>query len=253
MADKKISQLTAASLPLAGSEVLPIVQSSTTVKVAADDLTVKNIRSNATTGILQVAGPAAAATRTMTVPDANFTAARTDAAQTFTGDQTLGTGNLVMGTAAKGIDFSINPSAAGMTSELLNDYEEGTWTPLVRGTSTAGTYELQNAYGKYVKVGDLLMIEAYIQLASVITGGGTGNLGITGLPFGKPANAYPTGAAYVANVTITVSPIMVFGSFGASTTLLLQQNASGGFGTSVAIGDVTAGDYISFSMTYRTT
>lgn len=39
MADKKISQLTAATTPLAGTEVLPIVQSSTTVKVAVSDLT----------------------------------------------------------------------------------------------------------------------------------------------------------------------------------------------------------------------
>lgn len=89
MADKKISQLTNASTPLAGTEVLPIVQSSATVKVAANDLTVKNVRSNATTGILQIAGPAAAATRTMTVPDANFTVARTDAAQSFSGVQTF--------------------------------------------------------------------------------------------------------------------------------------------------------------------
>lgn len=39
MADKKISQLTSATTPLAGTEVLPIVQSSTTVKVAVSDLT----------------------------------------------------------------------------------------------------------------------------------------------------------------------------------------------------------------------
>jgi len=39
MADKKISALTSASTPLAGTEVLPIVQSSTTVKVAVSDLT----------------------------------------------------------------------------------------------------------------------------------------------------------------------------------------------------------------------
>lgn len=89
MADKKISQLTSATTPLAGTEVLPIVQSGSTVKVSSDDLTVKNVRSNATTGILQVAGPGAAATRTMTVPDANFTVARTDAGQTFTGTQVM--------------------------------------------------------------------------------------------------------------------------------------------------------------------
>ena len=89
MADSKISALPASTLPLAGTEVLPIVQSGATKKVATNDLTVKNIRSNATTGILQVAGPGAGTTRTMTTPNANFTAARTDAAQTFTGVQTF--------------------------------------------------------------------------------------------------------------------------------------------------------------------
>jgi hypothetical protein len=39
MADKKISALTAATTPLAGTEVLPIVQSGATVKVAVSDLT----------------------------------------------------------------------------------------------------------------------------------------------------------------------------------------------------------------------
>lgn len=89
MADKKISALTGATTPLDGTEVLPIVQSGATVKVANNDLRPKQIQSNATSGVLQVVGPAAAATRVMTTPDANFTAARTDAAQTFTGDQTF--------------------------------------------------------------------------------------------------------------------------------------------------------------------
>jgi hypothetical protein len=102
MADLKISQLTAATTPLAGTEVLPIVQSGVTKKVATDDLTVKNIRSNATSGLLQVAGPAAAATRVMTTPDANFTVARTDAGQTFTGDQQIN-GLLSLNTASGGL------------------------------------------------------------------------------------------------------------------------------------------------------
>lgn len=48
MADVKISGLPASTTPLAGTEVLPIVQSGVTKKVASDDLTVKNVRSNAT-------------------------------------------------------------------------------------------------------------------------------------------------------------------------------------------------------------
>jgi hypothetical protein len=100
MADTKISALTSATTPLAGTEVLPIVQSGATVKVATNDLTVRNIRANATTGILQVTGPAAASTRVATVPDANFTVARTDAAQTFTGTQSITSGNLNVTAAA---------------------------------------------------------------------------------------------------------------------------------------------------------
>jgi hypothetical protein len=89
MADAKISQLTGATTPLDGTEVLPIVQSGATKKVANNDLRPKQIQSNATSGVLQIAGPGAAATRVMTTPDANFTAARTDAGQSFTGSQTF--------------------------------------------------------------------------------------------------------------------------------------------------------------------
>jgi hypothetical protein len=137
-----------------GTEVLPIVQSGATVKVANNDLRPKQIQSNATSGVLQVAGPAAASTRVMTVPDANFTAARTDAAQSFTGDQTLSTGNLIIGTSGKGIDFSATPGTG--TSELLADYEEGTWTPVVAAGSISGT---NLAYtGRYTKIGRAVTI-----------------------------------------------------------------------------------------------
>ena len=163
-------------------------------------------------------------------------------------DLSNGTGNLKFA-SGNGIDFSA--TAGTGTSELFDDYEEGTWTPVVAGLTTAGTYELQKAVAKYTKVGDLVTIEAFIQLAAAVTGGGAGSLGITGVPFSKPADAYPAAAAYVAGVTISETPIVVFSSFSASSTLILQQNASGGFGTSVAITDVGVSDYISFSMTYK--
>ena len=188
MADKKISALTSATTPLAGTEVLPIVQSGATVKVATDDLTVRNIRANATTGILQVTGPAAASTRVVTVPDANFTAARTDAAQSFTGNQTLATGNVIIGTSGQGIDFSATPSTG--TSELLADYEEGDFTPTIVGTTTAGvgTYAFQ--LGKYTKIGR----EVSFELLLVWTGHtGTGNMYVAGLPFSNAYYSPPVG------------------------------------------------------------
>jgi len=121
MADVKISALTSATLPLAGTEVLPIVQSSATKKVATDDLTVKNIRSNATSGLLQVAGPAAASTRVMTVPDANFTAARTDAAQTFISKQTFSGLSSTLASSFKNIVEPATVSATAATGTINYD------------------------------------------------------------------------------------------------------------------------------------
>jgi len=266
MADKKISQLTAATLPLAGTEVLPIVQSGVTVKVASNDLTVKNFRSNATTGLLQIAGPGAATTRVMTTPDANFTAARTDAGQTFTGQQIIngnllinttgvtgglngdvinlfGTGTVrsiiqttgqyavlnmgsggssaaptttaygytdsggnafVFGTgsntpmniiingstvasfttsgnlapiAGKGIDFSANANAPGMTSELLNWYEEGTFTPTFTGLTVGNG----SVFGYYRRIGKQVFLTYGFILGS--TSAVAALTGVSGFPF----------------------------------------------------------------------
>lgn len=193
MADKKISALTAATTPLDGTEVLPIVQSGSTVKVANNDLRPKQIQSNATSGVLQIAGPAAAATRVMTVPNANFTAARTDAAQSFTGDQTLSTGNLIQGTAAKGFNFAANTPAAGMTTQLLAWYEEGTWTPVIGGeTSESGqSYTVQR--GQYVRVGKQVTCTFDVVLAA--KGTITGDVVLKGLPFTSASSsnfAYPS-------------------------------------------------------------
>lgn len=123
MPNAKISALTSATTPLAGTEVLPIVQSSATVKVATNDLTVKNVRSNATTGILQIAGPTAGATRTMTTPDANFTVARTDAANSFTGDQTV-SGMVTAGLATRAGTYTAGattPSVTGVSFLAINN------------------------------------------------------------------------------------------------------------------------------------
>jgi hypothetical protein len=185
MADKKISALTGATTPLAGTEVLPIVQSGATVKVATNDLTVRNFRANATTGILQVTGPTAASTRVMTVPDANFTAARTDAAQSFTGDQTLSTGNLVIGTSGKGVDFSAT-SGTG-TSELFADYEEGTWTPA--GNGFGG---LTVTFATYTKTGRAVTVTFDVTFPSLL--GNTDLAYLAGLPFIPATNWSGSGA-----------------------------------------------------------
>ncbi len=97
---------------------------------------------------------------------------------TLPGDVTLSTGNLVIGTSGKGIDFSATPGTG--TSELLADYEEGTFSPTIIGATTAGTGTYSLQLGRYTRVGRAVYIQ--IQLAwSAHTG--TGNMKVAGLPF----------------------------------------------------------------------
>lgn len=104
---------------------------------------------------------------------------------TRTGDQTIVNGNLVIGTAGKGIDFSIDPSAPGMTSELFNDYEQGTFTCTLKGSTTDPTVPVTSTCN-YTKVGRLVQFQ--IKFINVSTVGALGNITFTGLPF-TSANA----------------------------------------------------------------
>ena len=98
------------------------------------------------------------------------------------GNMTLNTGNLVIGTAGKGIDFSATTDGSGtMTSELLDDYEEGTFTPTLTQGVTNPTYNTTWTKGHYTKIGNIVRVH----LRLFLTGGTTtqNQARIGGLPF----------------------------------------------------------------------
>jgi len=145
MADSKISALPASTTPLAGTEVLPIVQSSATKQVSVANLT---------------AGRAISATQL-----------------------TLTTGNLIVA-SGQGIDFSATSHPAGMTSELLADYEEGTFT----AARTAFTEVLAGgtitSTGTYTKVGRLVTVNITLACTGAATiAGSAGGVSYFDLPF----------------------------------------------------------------------
>lgn len=98
------------------------------------------------------------------------------------GDARVTAGNLVIGTSGKGIDFSA--TAGTGTSELFDDYEEGTWTPsLAFGTSVV----LNSATGTYTKMGRLVYVTFNIDVASH-TQPDTSPISINGLPYNIAAD-----------------------------------------------------------------
>jgi hypothetical protein len=229
MSNSKISALTSATTPLAGTEVLPIVQSGVTKQVSVSNLTMGRvvlasglittstgntlvgIDAPSGTPIFLMTGVAGSqpligykgngGIRIGSVTDSIGSGFTQQLTLGNNGDLGLTVGNLIQGTAAKGINFTANTPAAGMTSQLLNWYEEGTWTPNIGGTAT---YTSQ--IGRYTRIGRLVTFMGDL----TINVQGTGNAGIiSGLPFSAAANN-AVYVGYFSGVGALVSSISPF-------------------------------------------
>ena len=290
MANSKISALISATTPLAGTETLPVVQSSTTKQVSVANLTAGRAVSassytsttgatfatssglvaigaitpvykldvfdssvitarfsgngsgsadtrlilsgtgngganRGTTMLFQSPGSLSAVdtvkllalqeTASATANNASFVVQVANSGGTLTeylrvnnaGNATLTAGNLVQGTAAKGINFTANTPAAGMTSQLLNWYEEGTYTPTdVSGASLSFTVD----HAKYTRIGRLVTASVYLTYpttASVLTAK-------ISLPFAS-AN-YDVGSAN-SNSASSVTAVITIGGAASCT------------------------------------
>ena len=107
------------------------------------------------------------------------------------GDAKVNDGDLVIGTAGHGIDFSAQTTStatgASASNEVLDHYEKGTWTP----TIASGGFTIDsNVYSKYVRIGDFLHVQFYIGLAGT---GNSNNLSFGGLPYAVNTNGYAVG------------------------------------------------------------
>jgi hypothetical protein len=130
-------------------------------------------------------------------------AVKIDSAQNVT----VSAGNLVIGTSGKGIDFSDTPGTG--TSELLSDYEEGTWTPNQGAAVTVvGAF---SSSGTYTKVGRLVTIVGTMSGATSIAVDAP-NIITSNLPFTAADN---TPAGITAGVSSGGSAIVI----GTSTQL----------------------------------
>jgi hypothetical protein len=166
------------------------------------------------------------------------------------GDVNIALGNVVMATSGKGIDFSATASGSGtMTSELLNDYEEGTFTPTVVGSTTAGVGVYSAQVGRYTKIGNLVTVQVYM-LWSAHTG--TGNMRFGGLPFTTSSDVSSNSAVtigYAHNIALTAGNILTaYTSTGATFSEANQTPTGGGASTAVPID--TAGEII-YTVSYR--
>ena len=181
----------------------------------------------ATSGQITVTPTAVAGTNTLTLPAATGTVALT-ASPTFTGTTTTGAqsvgGNITFSAADAGIIFN---KTGALTNSLLNDYEEGTWTPSLGGTATYTVNE-----GAYRKIGKTVFFTGKIVVNTIGTGSATT---ISGLPFTVSGTL---------NAATGKTTIGYFSSIATSLTWFTLDCQSGGTtmqsqGTSAAQSSVT--------------
>ena len=111
----------------------------------------------------------------------------------------------------------------------LDDYEEGNFTPVVIGTTTAGTATYTNQAGKYTKVGNIVFIQLYITYTGHT---GTGNLRISGLPF----TAVTQAGISLGDVSLLTKPAdtMIKATTVFNSAVIRMQTINTASGTSVA-------------------
>jgi len=121
--------------------------------------------------------------------------------------------------AGVGIIFPAT-QVASANANSLDDYEEGTWTPTIVG-STNPVYGASIAQGKYTKIGSMVYVEFLIVITSV-TSQGVGNIQISGMPFSNSSGSYQSNISFTYNDTWDVN---VRNGYTAGTVIQPVPNA----------------------------
>ena len=154
-------------------------------------------------------------------------------------------GNLVF-PSAKGIDFSAVTGGTGTaTGNVLNDYEEGTWTGTLKGSGSDPTTPV-TATGKYTKVGRQVSVQ--IAFETVSTAGASGDVAISGLPFANSSGirTIGTGGAFLG---ATFSGTLIT-SISASASSIDYQGVISNAAWSAATHNTGTGRFFWTNITY---
>jgi hypothetical protein len=181
------------------------------------------------------------------ITGANATAADTSGSYTLAVGANAGARSAIFAgdvVVSGGVVFGT--TGGSVTSKTLDDYEEGTWTPVVSGSTTAGsaTYTIQQ--GVYTKIGNVVRWNARVGYTGHT---GTGNMLIWGLPFTN-ANKYAAGSySFRDGLTLTAGDQLIV-SIPPNNTYIGLYGVASGTDTTAALALDTAVSDISINGVY---
>jgi hypothetical protein len=146
--------------------------------------------------------------------------------------------NLLPASASAGIYLGVSSATA---ANLLDDYEEGTWTPAITGATG-----VTNLEGSYTKVGNLVTVWVHMLNGNI---GGSPTYEMTGLPFTVDATRSTTSSVASYN-TFGSNATSVLGLISITTTVIdfiYNVNNSAWLTQNI---QTSANAYLSFSASY---
>ena len=148
-----------------------------------------------------------------------------------------------------GITFPATQSASS-NANTLDDYEEGTWTPVLKSDTTSPTVGYSVQVGFYTKIGRVVTLCGRVSTSSI--SGGSGSAYIDGLPFaaGATNNPFP-GALEVSEITFSAGKTYVNNRIlTGSVQMAFSQVGSAGGAIGIPIGSFASACDLVFSCVY---
>jgi hypothetical protein len=142
------------------------------------------------------------------------------------------------------------------SANKLDDYEEGTWTPSYVPTSGSFgsiSYNLQN--GRYIKIGQMVMVTCQIRINTFSLGTASGELSLTGLPFNAIAESSLASVPLNTQQNWLVAPTMGFVQGNSTTIRLTRMPSNGGTYAFSSVSNMMTGTSVNrlrFSAVYYT-
>ena len=189
------------------------------------------VLNGSTSGSVTISSPAVSGTTTLTLP-------------ATTGTVLITNGSGIA--SVNGVQFPATQSASA-DANTLDDYEEGTWTPVVAGGSTAGAGTYSSQEGTYTKIGNMVIVNCFISWSAHT---GTGSFTVTGLPFASNGSyTVQCGSIYASDFNAGTNATQLIPYPNAGTTTIIFR----GFVNNATrtAPDIDTAAVIGITLTYR--
>ena len=163
----------------------------------------------------------------------------------------VGTLDALAFSSGNGINFAATSDASGMSSELFDDYEEGTFSPVFHTGGGVNGLTHDYSVGTYIRVGNRVILNGFASLSG--KDGGSiigGNVTIAGLPFtiANNNNAYSAAGLRIQNISFADQCSLA--TVVNSTTLDFREITNSGSVTTLTDANIASNSYVMFDIAY---